>query len=322
MPPLLNHATSSTRPPARARLSSWVLWALAALALLVLLGRLQDALLLFMRSPINPDVLGFASDARQMHAFYDCPTREPFHVLWFKVGLLLSSDIELVGRVTTMLQTLLAGAMVFLFGRRFFGDAVALAAVSLFSINPVVHYYGVSGLRAPLFCAMLLLFALLLFDSWRPRRVAVQSILAGVAAGLLILTRVYAYAIVAGAFLLYAVCERAWRPERRASCLRHLGIAALALCLLVVPDILFRPASPIHGQTVNFFRNLELYGDVGTWQTDPPVSHFQYLFGDHTVSEVAWRIGANYLRYAYQYLPFFLRGYEVLWWLLPVGIVA
>jgi 4-amino-4-deoxy-L-arabinose transferase-like glycosyltransferase len=265
-------------------------------------------------------VNGFISDARQMRAFYDCPSREPFQVLWFKIGLLFSEDTELVARVTTLLQTLLAGLLVFSFGRRFFGSLTALAALFLFSANPIVRYYGVSGMRAPLFCALLLLFGLWLFDSWRRRDL--QSALAGVAGALLILTRVYSYAIVAGTFLIYFLHERGWRPERRKRVTRHLLIAALTLSVLVVPDLIFRPASSIHGQTVNFWRNLEFQGDPGTWQTDPPSSHFQYLFLDHSLPEVLLRVARNYVLYAHQYLPHFMRGYASLWWLFPIGIAA
>ncbi|MEE8537745.1 MAG: glycosyltransferase family 39 protein [Acidobacteriota bacterium] len=301
---------------------AWLVWILAAVGLLLLLQQLQGSLLLFMRSPINPDIAGFMSDARQMQAFYDCPTREPFQVLWFKAGLLFSQDTELVARVTTLLQTVLAGLLVLLFGRRFFGDIAGLTALYLFAVNPIVHYYGVSGMRAPLFCALLLLFGLCLFDVWRPRRRTLQSVLAGIAGGLLILTRAYSYVIVAGAFAVWFLTNRGWRPEFRRQAARHLLIAALVVAALVVPDLLLRPPSPIHGQTVNFWRNLEFHGDPGTWQSDPPVSHFRYLFLEHSPAHVVLRVAGNYARYAFQYLPHFMRGYEWLWWLFPVGLVA
>jgi len=313
-------SSQAQRQPRPGGAPSWLVWALAALGLLLLLQQLQGSLVLFMRSPINPDVSGFVSDARQMRAFYDCPSREPFQVLWFKIGLLFSEDTELVARVTTLVQTLLAGLLVFSFGRRFFGSVTALAALFLFSANPIVRYYGVSGMRAPLFCALLLLFGLWLFDSWHRRDL--QSALAGLAGALLILTRVYSYAIVAGAFILYFLHDRGWRPERRKRATRHLLIAALALTVLVIPDLVLRPASPIHGQTVNFWRNLEFRGDPGSWQSDPPSSHFRYLFVDHSVPEVLLRVARNYVLYAHQYLPHFMRGYAALWFLFPIGLIA
>jgi hypothetical protein len=73
---------------------------------------------------------------------------------------------------------------------------------------------------------------------------------------------------------------------------------------------------------VNLFRNLEFKGEAGSWQTDPPGSHFDYLFKDHTLPQVITRVAANYARYARQYLPFYLRGYEIFWVLLTVGILA
>ncbi len=316
------HSIPPHRQACRQGVPVWLVWILATVGLLLLLQQLQGSFLLFMRSPINPDIAGFVSDARQMRVFYDCPTREPFHVLWFKAGLLFSDDTELVARVITLLQTLLAGLLVLLFGRRFFGDMVGLTALFLFAANPIVHYYGVSGLRAPLFCALLLLFGLWLFDAWQPRRRTLQSVLAGIAGGLLILTRAYSYVIVAGCLVVWFLTNRGWRSEHRRRAARHLLIAGLAVAALVVPDLLFRPPSPIHGQTVNFWRNLEFQGDPGTWQSDPPVSHFRYLFLEHSTIEVGLRVAGNYARYAFQYLPHFMRGYEWLWWLFPVGLVA
>jgi hypothetical protein len=73
---------------------------------------------------------------------------------------------------------------------------------------------------------------------------------------------------------------------------------------------------------VNLFRNIERTGEPGSWQIDPPIGHLQYLFGEHTPAHVLARVAGNYARYAYQYLPFYLRGYEWLWIFLPVGIAA
>ena len=313
---------SSRRRLTLASLPPGAEWLLVGVALAVLLRGLAQALLLFMRSPLNPDVAGFIEDARVMRAFYDCPAREPFHVLWLKAGLLFSSDAELVARLTTLVQTVLLGVLLYVFGARFFGRLTGLAALALFSINPVIRFYGVSGLRDPLFAAALLLFGILLFSPPAEKGRTRQALLAGAAGALLILTRVYAYAIVAGAFGVYLLHQRAWRPERRRPAARFLMWAALATAVLVVPDILFRPPSPIHGQTVNLFRNLELKGEAGSWQTDPPGSHLDYLFKDHTLPQVIARVTANYTRYAWQYLPFYLRGYEICWVLLPVGILA
>lgn len=303
-------------------LPRWIVPLLVGLALLLLLHNLGHAFVLFMRAPLNPDVPGFLADARAMRFFYDCPTREPFHVLWLKIGLLFSEDAEAVARLASMVQTVLVALLLYAFGSAFFGRMAALAALILFCVNPVARFYGVSGLRDPLFAACLLLFALLLFAPPAPGRDTGRAVLAGVAGALLVLTRVYACAILAGAFLLYVLREKAWRPERRRPVGRRLLAAAVAAAALLVPDLLLRPPSPVHAQTVNLFRNLERTGEPGSWQTDPPVGHFQYLFGEHTLPEIVSRVAANSARYAWQYLPFWLRGYEILWVFLPVGIVA
>lgn len=297
-----------------------------ALALLLLLHNLGHAFALFMRAPLNPDVPGFLSDARAMRFFYDCPTREPFHVLWLKIALLFSDDAEAAARLTTLAQTAGVALALYAFGSRFFGRFTALAALFLFCVNPVVRFYGVSGLRDPLFAAMLLLFGLLLFST-RAEEAAIGSgrgraVLAGVAGALLVLTRVYAYAILAGALALYALREKGWRSERRRAVLRALAWAAGAAAVLLVPDLLIRPPSPVHAQSVNLFRNLERTGEPGTWQSDPPVGHLQWLFAEHSLPEIAARVASNSARYAWQYLPFWLRGYEILWIFLPAGIAA
>jgi 4-amino-4-deoxy-L-arabinose transferase-like glycosyltransferase len=309
---------SAGAPP----LPAWARWGVPAAALLVLSRRLASAFVLFMRHPMNPDVPGFLSDARGMRWFFDCPTREPFHVLWLKAGLLLSDDGELVARLTTVAQTLLVALLVYRFGCRFFGWLAGATAVLLFAANPVVRFYGVSGLRDPLFGGTMLLFFLLLFSPDPATRRPLQSAAAGLAGALMTLTRVYGYALMAGALVLQALRERAWRRQRRRGFARHLLFCAAAAAALLLPDLLFRPPSPIHGQTVNLFRNIERTGEPGSWQTDPPVGHLQYLFGEHTLVQVVARVTANYARYARQYLPFYMRGYEWLWVFLPIGILA
>ena len=305
-----------------ARLLAWVRWGVPVAALLILSRRLASALVLFMRSPLNPDLQAFISDAKGMRYFFDSATIEPFHVLWLKVGLMFSADTELVARVTTVVQTLLLAIVVYAFGRRFFGWLAGAAAVLLFAVNPVVRFYGISGLRDPLFAFTMLLFFLLLFSPNPTTRRPRQSAIAGLAGALMTLTRVYGYALFAGALVVQALHERAWRHDRWRGFARHALVSAAAAAVLLVPELLLRPPTQLQHNTVNQFRNIELTGDGGSWQTDPPVSILQYLFGDHTVVQVFTRVVANYARYVYQYLPFYLRGYEWLWIFLPVGLAA
>ena len=304
------------------RLMTAVRWAMPATALLILSRQLASAFVLFMRSPMNSDVPGLISDAQGMHTFFDSPTRTPLHILFLKAGLLFSADTELVARVTTMVQTLILAVVVYAFGRRFFGWLAGTVAVLLFAVNPVVRFYGISGMRDPLFAATMLLFLLLLFSPDPASRRPYQSAIAGLVAALMTLTRVHGYALFAGALVLQVLHERAWRKDRWRGFARHALVCSAVAAVLLVPDVVLRPASQIEQQTVNHYRNLELTGDAGAWMTEKPVSNFQYVFGDHTVVQVLTRFAANYARYAYQYLPFYLRGYEWLWTLLPVGIVA
>ena len=319
---MVSSARMVARPLDTARLLTWIRWGVPVVALLILSRRLASALLLFMRTPLNPDTAAFISDARGMRYFFDSATIEPFHVLWLKVGLMFSTDTELVVRVTTVVQTLLVAILVYAFGRRFFGWLAGALAVVLFAVNPVVRFYGVSGLRDPLFAATMLLFFLLLFSPDPATRRPRQSALAGVAGALMTLTRFYGYALFGGALVVQALHERAWRQDRWRPFVRHALVSAAAAAALLVPELLLRPPSQLQHNTVNQFRNIELTGEGGSWQTDPPVSIAQYLFGDHTVVQVFTRVVANYALYAYHYLPFYLRGYEWLWVFLPVGILV
>jgi len=310
------------RPSASARLLTWVRWGVPALALLVLSRRLASAFVLFMRSELNPDVNTFISDAQGARYFFDTAVCEPFHALWLKAGLMVSADTEMVARLTTVAQTMLLAAVVYAFGRRFFGWLAGTAALWLFAVNPVVRYYGVSGMRDPLFAVTMLFFFLLLFSPAPATRRPRESAWAGLAGALMTLTRVYGYALFAGALVLQALHERAWRRDRWRAFARHALISAAAAATLLVPELLLRPPTQLKLNTVNNFRNIELKGDAGSWRTEPPVSHLQYMFGDHTVVQVFTRVVGNFARYAYQYLPFYLRGYEWFWVFLPVGVLA
>jgi hypothetical protein len=310
------------RSPFSDRLRTWARWGVPVLALLVLSRRLASALVLFMRSPLNPDVETFLSDAREMRYFFDTARCEPFHALWLKTGLMFSSDTELVARVTTVVQTLLFAVVVYAFGRRFFGWWAATAALLLFAVNPVVRFYGISGLRDPLFAATMLLFFHLLFSPDPAKRGSPQSAWAGFAAALMTLTRVYGYALFAGAFVLQAVVEQAWRRDRWRGFVRHALVSAAAAAVLLVPSVLLRPPSQLQLNTANVFRNIERTGEMGAAKSEAPMSHLQYMFEDRTVVQVLTRVAANYARYVYQYVPFYLRGYAWLTIFLPVGIVA
>jgi hypothetical protein len=136
------------------------------------------------------------------------------------------------------------------------------------------------------------------------------------------LTRVYGYAMFAGALVLQALHERAWRKDRWRGFARHALLCTAAAAVLLVPDTLLRP--PLTARTSNRqpIPQHRADRDAGSWQTDPPVSALKYLLGDHTVVQVFTRTAANYARYVYQYLPFYLRGYEWLAVFVPVGIVA
>lgn len=300
------------------RLSSWVLVGLA-LALLAL--RLGDALDALMGTNLNGDIYRFLDGAREMRWFYDSGFREPLHVAFIKLALACTDNAEHAVRALSALQTLFAAGMLYLFARRFFGHTLALVALYLFAINPIVAFYGVQGLRAPLYTGLLLAFALALYHPWPSPRARLGAVLTGLLAAALILTRVYAILIVVGAVMVFLLRARAWRAGSRRQALMFAALVCGLAALLALPMFVFRDWATVD-HNINFLRNLERYGHAGDPEAEASVGLLQWIFGEHSLWQVFTIVLGNYLRYGYQYLPFFMRGYAALAWLFPVGLIA
>ena len=172
--------------------------------------------------------------------------------------------------------------------------------------------------------ALLLLFSGML---WRliVKQVSPLSdiIITGVIAGALVLTRRYAAAIIiAGLFVGGGIV---WRYEKERT-VRYLKAAAGVLgvaCLLFLPDLIFHE-TPAFKDNVNFFRNLELYGSAGAYRESPPVSFFQYVFLDHTLTEVFTIIVQNIVGFPKLYLGHFYRALPLFWILawIATGLIV
>ena len=262
---------------------------------------------------LNQDIPEFMEGAVNSNFFYDSGLREPFHVFCLKITLLFVAEHEQAARLTTVIQTFAAAFALWFFAKEVFGKLVALISLWLFVINPIVIYYGVSGMRASVYMALLLAFAGML---WRilvhNDNNAANVVFTGVFAGALFLTRRYGVVIVAGSILI-GLCVL-WRFERQriGRYLKVSGWIFLIGCLLLLPDLLFRE-TPAFKDNVNFFRNLELYGSIGAFRESPPVSFFHYVFIDHTPAQVVAILSQNIMRFPHDYLGHFFRNLPLFW---------
>ena len=262
----------------------------------------------------NQDIPEFVEGALGSTFFYDSGLREPFHVFCLKIGLALVENQEQAVRLVTVAQTLFCALGVWLFAGVFFGKTVALVSLWLFAVNPVVIFYGVSGMRAPIYTGLLLLFLAILgqLNSDRDRYAAWKVMGAGLTAGLLILTRRYALAIVVGSILVYGTAIYFWHRDRVVPWLKNAAIVIGIALALLLPDLLFHE-TPAFRDNINFFRNLEFHGHAGAFRESPPVSFFHYVFIDHSLTEVLTIILKNIFNFPKDYLGYFFRGYSLAW---------
>ncbi|MFH1809063.1 MAG: glycosyltransferase family 39 protein [Pseudomonadota bacterium] len=298
-----------------------ILLLLALFPLGVLVQQLSLAFQVLLGSPLNSDLPGFVAGARDMRFFYDSGLREPLQVFFIKLGLWLSDDVERVLRLLTVLQTLVAAVLVLVAGRRLLGLAVGLLALASFCVNPVVVFYGVSGMRAPLFTALLLGFVTVLFTVHTPRRPWVADGACGVLAALLVLTRVHAWIVVVGGLALLLLQRKVWLREFRWPTLRRAAWTLVLATVLYVPYPLLNDDRAFT-HPVNFWRNIERYGEPRQFLDEPPLSTLSYVFENRTVVDVGRRVVENLWLYQTHYLPHYLRGVPGLAWLLLPGILV
>ncbi|MBN2358439.1 MAG: glycosyltransferase family 39 protein, partial [Deltaproteobacteria bacterium] len=296
-------------------------WTAVGAVLVLLELHLGSVYQVLLGSELNSDIPGYVIGARQMCCFYDSGYREPFAVAWYKLALVFTDDTERAARTITVVQTFFTALGVYAFVGVFFGWLIGLLALAIFASSTVVQYYAVSGLRDPLFTALLLFFGLALFRRWPPRRWWVGAALVGASGALLALTRIYALAIVLGAFAIWLVRQRVWRPEPRPRALRFAAVALGLNALLVAPDFAVRPRAAV-SDNVRFIDNLEHGRDPNTPWVGEPVGLVQYLVADHSAGELLRRFTWNYVLYAVDYLPSYLRGLSWLALFFPLGVIA
>jgi hypothetical protein len=297
-------------------------------ALLVLLfSRCAAVFAVTLGRPLNPDTETILQGARSMRFFYDSGFREPLFAAVVKLMLVLNGDSdggERALRHATVLSTLLGAMGCWLLLRSMFGRSAGLLALLLFSINPTVAAYSVSGLRDPLQAALSALVVAAAAhvylgrtdngDATERRRRFIGAFGVGVLGAGLALTRSFAAVLVLMIASWIAVCAQ--RPTRAS--FASAAITLATTILLFLPDRLLR-THEVEGLYFRVFRNLERTGrEVGD---GPPITFFQYLFddGNRTVIDVIARLLVNTGRYFVDYATFYFRGYELLWVAIPLG---
>lgn len=268
--------------------------------------------------PLNDDLPSFFRAGREAWFFYNSGLREPVHPWVLHLLSALTHSSEQAARLSTVLYTLIAAVVLYCSARQWFGRTTALIATLLFAINPVVIYYGVSGLRAPLYTAELLLIAALLSHPLRYKRPWQLAVTLSAALSLASLTRMHAWLFVLGAVLIMIWEDRLWKAAKR-PWLLAMGLALLAAIIVYAPYPLLN-GDGASSTAVNFWRNVEQTGKPGTFLSDPRISTWAYVFENRSLFDVVIRVSKNYYLFVRQYIPQLLGFMAPLAWLIPIGL--
>lgn len=298
---------------------------LEVLGVCLLLGFLfsasADAFAALYGSTLNPDVHDFLQGARRMSWFYDTGRREPLLSFLQRLSLSLIEDQERALRMVSVVSTLAAALLLHVATRALLGRALALVALALFAINPVVHFYSVSGLREPLQAALSLAFVVSLPVANRASSPVRAGLLTGLLAALLTLTRVYAIGIVCAGLLGWVLWTRGYATERRRNTFVFLGTAGLVTLMLLLPRA-FVEADGVVTRDLVYWWNVEQTGAPGDWRTAAPVSLFAFLFEARPFLDGLTLVPRNLWLYVWDYVPFWFRGYEALFVFVPIGALV
>ncbi len=177
--------------------------------------------------PIN--YLGFG---REMRNFYAAHVREPGFPAATRLGLMLANDEDVGVSLASMTFALLSLVATYLLGRQLASPAVGLAAAAALAIDFNAVYWSIGGWRDEMFA----FFAIL--SAWAFLRVAQQptyqrSILAGLAGGGALLTRITSIALLAPGILFLLLSPPSGRRP-----LREVGLAAGIMLALVAPFLI------------------------------------------------------------------------------------
>jgi hypothetical protein len=268
---------------------------------------------------LNPDVWEFIASSKSNGFFYTEGSREPLHVFFLKAGLWLIDGEERAVRFTSLLESMLGLVLFFWAARHLVGRLPAMIAVILVGANPVLAFYSVSGMRAPLYFALVMLWAGLLAQTQHSFS-RYSGIRMGGAAALLVLTRVYAIAFLVGSLLIYfsgrLFQKRAPHPLDIRSLFQGLGI----FLLLTLPDFFLRRSGHINIDLARM-RHFENEGNILVGADESSVGLLDYVLSGRQLFGVLSQLLDNLWRFFSDYLPFFFQGYNFLVLFFPLGVL-
>ncbi|MEW5848670.1 MAG: hypothetical protein AB2A00_07635 [Myxococcota bacterium] len=281
----------------------------AGLAMVLLVDGLSQAYQELLGTPFIYDVETYLRAARGMTIFFDTAEREPWHPFWLRLGLAWFGDVERAARLVTVAQTLLAGMALYGFCRAHLGVLTAVTTLWLFAGNHTVHYYGVSGLRDPVYAAQLLLFFWFMFLPVGVPRAARTDVWAAVWGAVLYLTRVYGLLQVACAAVWLLFQARAWRSPSRRDVLRRVGVVLTALLVTVALDRILRGTNHVGNDVIYWWAREKLNADPTPDM--PRMTMLQYIMDGRTVWDVVERVVRNHGLFLRAYLPSFGHGWTL-----------
>jgi 4-amino-4-deoxy-L-arabinose transferase-like glycosyltransferase len=291
-------------------------------------GRIQaDA------EPLNSDVPVFISIARTMHRFYDSSFIEPLYILILKIFLALPMAAGDAARVQSLFLTLVLIFSIYFLWSRVYPVSVALFTAFLVGFNPVVIYYSVSGMRAPLITLLAVLFTFTLFHSRAGRMQGVKIGLAGAALALTRLSSLTVIPLLLGYAVLRAALRRDGSWKRTA---RHLALALFMVLLFTLPFLIhchreFGDAFYNMKQYTAFWANIEYKGERSfptladtrnNPGSGPMLTPYGYIVGLHGFAGTARRMLSNVgLAFTY-YLGHILRNTPGLLYVGYLGLLV
>jgi len=257
---------------------------------------------------LNPDALYYQNVARTMSSPYDTGSREPLWIWVYKAWSMLAGDTEPSFRFLTVSLSLL----VIYASYRLFRDYtrqpfVGLLVALLLSLNPYLIRLSVRGLREEAYMLLILCFVYLVCVRTRERSLSAEAIglaLSGAAVQLLRFNSVV--------FLIPLLAVWTWRQT--AGQRRYVALPVAFIALLSVPHMVHNYRTygdPMYSVNVHYvwarnheFVNLKKVGCDGCPSREvlqvnccggPPVGLYGYLFGMHSLEEIAERMSRGYL---------------------------
>ncbi len=285
---------------------------------------------------LDPDARGYYAIATTSPGLFqtacDIPpfVREPFFIWAIEIFYFFTPHTETSLRFFTLLLSL--GALVggAYFGRAICNAFVGLVVAFLMAINSNLIFMSVRGLRLELYILVILAFAACLMF-WRPKTHGGFS-LVGIITGILHLSRITSLSFTVFLLPIVGVIRR-WKAMR---VMLALGIGLV----LLTPHLVFNysyddSSDPFFSGNIHarFYRNIEFQGQQGFPSVDavranpytgPPITTFKYLFGLHTIPEVAYASLRGFVRIFFTAYAkgILLEGNVVLFALYLVGLVS